>query len=44
MDEVYGFLGKIGKFIEKMLLVLNSLYFLSKVSVDMIVLFYYKIY
>ncbi len=43
-DEVYGSLGKTGKFTEKTPLAPNSPYSSSKASADMIALSYYKTY
>ncbi|MBE7118560.1 dTDP-glucose 4,6-dehydratase [Bacillus cereus] len=43
-DEVYGSLGKTGKFTEETLLAPNSPYSSSKASADMIALSYYKTY
>ncbi|HDR7351816.1 dTDP-glucose 4,6-dehydratase [Bacillus wiedmannii] len=43
-DEVYGSLGKTGRFIEETPLAPNSPYSSSKASADMIVLSYYKTY
>ncbi|SCC06353.1 dTDP-glucose 4,6-dehydratase [Bacillus wiedmannii] len=43
-DEVYGSLGKIGRFTEKTPLAPNSPYSSSKASADMIALSYYKTY
>ena len=43
-DEVYGALGKTGKFVESMPLMPNSPYSASKASADMIVRAYHKTY
>ncbi|MEM5605984.1 GDP-mannose 4,6-dehydratase [Bacillus cereus] len=43
-DEVYGSLGKIGRFTEETPLAPNSPYSSSKASADMIALSYYKTY
>ena len=43
-DEVYGALGKTGKFVETMPLMPNSPYSASKASADMIVRAYHKTY